>query len=479
MEIVIKDWQSGIGASPHLGFDDMRNVDIHSSPGALLLALKSTKESASVVVDLPKWIVKNPALSDELFALGDAGNVYTSTNNGDTWTLVTGNTLTNANGNGLAIWKNYLMVARNSVIDWYGPLNGSRAWTSSWQTFTGTDNLFHPAIHAQDDILYIGDGRYVASIAEATPPFAPGTGASYTWSATALDLPTNYRIKCLAELGRNLMIGTWIGTSIDDHKIADIFPWDRASSSFNLPIRLGECGVNQMITKDGILYFRAGLKGNTYATTGGSATLLKTLQHQAGASITFNDFPGAISVQEGGILFGTSANGSVAAPCGTFFLRENALTMRSTISTGTSTSVSIGAVLSVDQETYLVGWKDGSTYGIDSVNISGYNADAFSGYVDTPMYHIGGPTKKISFSEAEFRMARTLATGESVRLAYRTQDTGSFTTLATVSNATHGAVSSYRLDASLADVESVQFRVSMSKSTDTSGTPRLLSITLR
>jgi len=114
-------------------------------------------------------------------------------------------------GNGLAIFKNYLIVARDAYLDVCGDgtttgiVNAN--WSNSWQAID-SDTLWHPMIVSKlDGLLYGGAGRYVFSIEELTT-FVPGTGATFTYTQQALDLPSRYRIKCLDELGNNIMLGT-------------------------------------------------------------------------------------------------------------------------------------------------------------------------------------------------------------------------------------------------------------------------------
>src|SRR3990167_5137589 len=112
-DLIFKDFQRGIADSSLLGYADMRNVLIDEVPGGVSCALVATKESATTIGDLVQWIVQDPATAD-LFAQDLDGKVYTSTDDGDSWSLVSGNTLPTANtgGQGMAVWEGYLFVAR-------------------------------------------------------------------------------------------------------------------------------------------------------------------------------------------------------------------------------------------------------------------------------------------------------------------------------------------------------------------------------
>src|SRR5689334_2067400 len=109
-DLIVKDFQKGIAESPHLGFADIRNLDIHSTPGVIQLGYLPAKVSGSTVTDLLKWFDKDNTTGN-IYALGDSGNVYKSTDGGTTRSLIAGNTKTNGKGHGLRVFKNYVFVA--------------------------------------------------------------------------------------------------------------------------------------------------------------------------------------------------------------------------------------------------------------------------------------------------------------------------------------------------------------------------------
>lgn len=448
-DLIINEFYKGIAESPILGFGAIRNIDLYSTPGVIQPNYKTTKVSGSVVTGLVKWFATNPTNGD-IFALDTGGVVYKSTNNGGTWTEVTGNTKTNATGEGLAIWKDYLVVARSTVVDVYGPLSGSPAWTNSFKTdLTAVDlanfnEATHPMLVGQDDILYIGNQRYIASLTQLTT-FDPASAPTYTWTAQALDLPSGYKVRCLAELGTNLMIGTWRGNAITDVQVADIFPWDRTSSSFGLPIRLSEYGVHQMLNMNNLLYIVAGSTGSVYVSNGTSTRLLRQLPVdisllQGGNSAEF--FPGAIFQNNGRIFFGVSTGTNTAAEIvGVWSVTPNGtLTFEHQISTGTisaATTVSIGALIGIGGK-YCIGWRDASTYGIDQTDTTRFTT--YLSAVQTPLYRVGTPLQPMPFSQIDMIFDKPLASGDGLKIKYRDDLSSAFTTLGTYDFATYGAV---------------------------------------
>ncbi len=486
-DLVIKDWGKGIGPSPHTGFGDMRNLDIYTLPGVVRLNNLLAKKSSTTVTNLVQWIVKNPLLSTELFALDAAGQVYTSTDSGDTWSTVSGETAGGL-GQGLQIWKDYLFVARSAALDVYGPLSGVRAWSNSWQTID-SDVLWHPMIVSNNDNkLYGGAGKYVFSLDELTT-FAPGTGASFTWTQRALDLPPNYRIKCLAELGGNLMIGTWMGTNLFDFKVADIFPWDRASPSFKDPIQLNDNGVNSMITIDNTIFGQVGIGGKVFTCNGVQATIVAQIP-SAIASLEggyyLEPFPGAIESYKGRLFFGVSVGGSSnISGMGIWSFvqtsKGNILNLEHTISTGndgTSNPLKIGAIKSITRDILVAGWRDNATYGIDkTTNTSRYTT--YTGYVESPFYTVGTNLIKRQFTQGEFQLAAALTTGQGVKIKYRTDVSASYTTIGTYDFSTYGAIISHNFTADIPECEFVQIRVELTTGASSNTSPFLKTVTLR
>lgn len=475
-DLVINEWYKGIAESPHLGFHDIRNVDIFTSPGIAQPNYKTAKVSATTVTGLPKWIVKNPG--GNFYALDSAGVVYKSST-GSSWSVVSGNTTTSAAGNGLVIWKSYLLVMRNAFIDVMKISDES--WTNGWQALT-TDSEWHMAIVGQDDIVYIGNSRYIASLSENTgQTFAPGTAATYTYTAQALDLPAQYRVKCLAELGVNLMIGTLSGDADYTGNTADIFPWDRVSTSFNIPIRIAERGVHQLLNHENLLYITAGITGNIYISNGSNTQLLRklpdsiiNLSSSLGTFITY--FPGAIMSYNGRVYFGVSSgtqSGSVDGIGVWSVTRKGNLTFEHTISTGTvnpTNNLFIGALYPW-HSTYFIGWRDNTTYGID--NIDGNRFASYASKIKTPLYQVGTPLSKFTFTQVEFTLDRPMIANDGIKISYRTNLTANFTEIGTRDFATNGGIDFDSLTFPAISTTNVQFLI------ETQGAVKLRNITPR
>lgn len=487
--LTIQAPRTGISASPHTGFGDVRQLDIFTVPGAAQLNNLTAKKSATTVVGRVNWFVKNPATPAEVYALDADGKVYKSTDSGASWALMTGFTA-GGHGNGLAIWKNYLIVARDAFLDVCGDGTATGItnanWTNSWKAID-SDLLWHPMLVSKNDNkLYGGAGRYVFSLDENAAPFVPATAGSYTWTPQALDLPPNYRIKCAEELGNNLMLGTWQGVNVYDLRIGDIFPWDRSSSSFGQPITLNEFGIHAMLNTGNSLTVLAGIGGQVFVCDGVTANPIANIPQSiadlAGGKY-LEYYPGAIMEHKKKIYFGVSSGGSATtiAGMGVYSLSRTAQGsvlvnehLISTGSDGSATNLKIGALLPLTRDNLLIGWKDDSTYGIDNLTVTSY-ATSYTGYFESPLYQVGTNLEKKQLVEGQLYLGKVLATNEGVKVKYRLALNQSWTTVGTFDFATVGAITSHDFNVNIPDATLCQIRVEL---TGTTTTPQFRSLTL-
>jgi hypothetical protein len=485
-DLVINQWYKGIAQSPHVGFGNMTNVDIRGNPGTFRLNNLLENKGAAVVTDHIQWLVRNRGNNYEFYALGNSGKVYTSAT-GATWTNIPG--VGAGAGQGLAVWHNYLFVAAGSTaIDVYGPLSGSPTWTNGWKTLD-SDSTGHPMFINKDDVLYIGAGRYLASIEENSgQTFAPGTSASYTYTSRALDLPAGYRIRCIEELGNNLMLGTFMGNAIYDFKIADIFPWNGTDPSFDIPIHLNENGVNAMITVNNLLYVFAGNAGRVYVTNGTTATQIanipKYIANVDGGAPVFV-LPGAVINHNGRIYFGLSTDNSLQGGMGIWSIdpnpgEGNVLVREHTISTGNegaSQSLNVGAMIGYTNEIFFASWLDGSSYGIDKLNNS-LRVTSYGGYIESPLLQVGTVLNKTTFQQGEFSLVKPLVSGQGVKIKYRKNLSVAFTTIGTFDFATLGGVISHNFTTDISEAEYLQIRIELTTGSSNLS-PELREIRLR
>lgn len=481
-DLIISEWTKGISSSPHVGFGDMRNVDIFSSPGVLKINKMSVKKSGSTVTNLPLWIKVNPASTGQVFALDRGGQLYKSTDNGETWAAVAGETAGGV-GQGFEFMGGYVIVARSTSLDVYN-ISGN-SWTNSWKTIDA-DTIYHPMIRCLNDgKIYGGAGRYVFSIEELTT-FDPTSAGTYTFTQQVLDLPANYRVKTLAELGEKLEIGTWMGSSIYDLRIADIFPWDRSSPSFETPIRMNDNGVNAMTNINNILHILPGIGGIISTSNGVQSAPIAQIPNSVmdiESGLHIEPYPGSIMNYKGRMFFGIGGGSGISVGgSGVWSVlptsNGNHLNYEHQISTGndgTSANLKIGALCPITRDTFLIGWNDDAVYGIDKVvNTSRYTS--YAARVDSAFYRVGTQKIKKTFTQGEFQLDRPLIEGQGIKLSYRTSLSASFTAIGTYDFATLAGVASHSFTPNIPKTEFVQIRIEL---TTSSGTPELRTVTFR
>jgi len=497
INIKIEAPKQGIAQSEHIGFPDMRNLDISSIPGVVTLNNLLAKVSATTVTAQINWFVRHPITPAECYALDNGGNVYRSGDSGSTWALMTGFTA-GGHGNGLAIWKNYLIVARDAYLDVCGDGatsgNGTTTgisnagWTNSWKAID-SDILWHPMLVSKNDSkLYGGAGRFVFSLDENTgQTFVPATAGTFTWTQQALDLPTSYRIKCVEELGNNLMCGTWQGTAVTDIRIADIFPWDRSSVSFGQPIVIADYGVHAMLNVGNILVVLAGTSGTIFRCDSANAYVIGQIAVDLSGGKYLEWYPGSICNYKNKTFFGVGNGGTTVIPeMGIYSLYQtgkgNILNLEHTISTGndgTSKPLKVSALLPITRDTILVGWRDDTTYGIDLTTATSYST-GYSAYFTSPLYTVGTNKDLHKFTEAEISFSRVLRTNEGVKIAYRKDTSASFTDIGTYDYTTYAGILSKNivteLPSDIKECEQIQFRIYV---TGTTTTPEVKFLTFK
>ncbi len=481
--LTIKDFQKGIAQSPHLGFGDMRNVDISTMPGSVRISPAAVKKSASSLSDTPRWIVQSSANPTTLYYIQDNGDIDRSTSSQDPTGITFANiTTTTAKGYGACIWKNYLLVAEDTTISAYGLLTGTPAWTDDFATGL-TSDTYHTMFVSADDKVYIANGKKVASLAEVGT-FDPANSGTFTFTAGALDLPTGVRVRALADYGKYLMVGTWKGNT---YRWAKIYPWDRVSPSFNLPIELDEKMVGALLTKDNLLYIFTGDK--VYASNGSSAQLVARIPESLYTNF-YDAFlstePGAVMAYRGKILFGVSINTTtMPTGCsGVWSLDNGVLVLENEFSSQhrTNSLDKIQAICPINDTTYAIGWAFSTTYGADVVNSSITYYTGYLAYVDSQYVTTGNNEEKLTCTNIEIVLDKALATGQGVKLSYRNNLDDAFTVIGTIDFATYGAIKNYIIPATITDAQGIQIRAELTAATTssltTTATPSLNTINL-
>lgn len=461
--IRIKDWFKGIASSAYFGFQEIRGLNIIDKPGVVYPNLALVKESGSTVDDLVEKFTK--ASNGDVWGYSEetANSVFKRTSAG-AWAKFAGGGSNHGNTaiKGIEFWKGYVAIIHNTTIDWYDISDDScdTSWGSS--DISAGD---HPSIHASDDKLYIGAGNVIDSIEEDTD-FVPGTGATFTVTKVALDLPEGYTITCLAELGDVLLIGT---TKAGNSSVADIFVWDKTSASFDRVIKIRDEGVYEIIVIDNLAYIRAGKKGKWYITNGTTVDFLNGLPTTMLDLTTVNlSVKGQSFNMEDLIYFPVTYNSALEG-LGLYSIniktgKINFEYIISANEVGANDGVWLGGGIALGGSTtnFLLAWNDinGSTFGVDDEGSARYTSDR--AFLISQFMSVGTKAFERTFSRPEIKLSKPLASGDSFKVYYRTAQNGSWTSHYTES--TVGFQSGTM--PSITAVKDIQLKVVLNKNTE-------------
>lgn len=364
----------GIADSDYLGsansMADQWGFDVHSEGGLAKVNQALTKESGVIVDDFVKAGV---SCSD--------GNTYLfGSNNGKIWKRLSNATYsleataTPATGTAGIMdaieFEGYIYYAMSDKI---GRWQVGTAWSTrndNWDYFVNGDITWHP-MKIVTDVLYIGDRHNVAQIDNGV------------FSRDALDIPVGLRIKCLGQLGTDLLLGTFSAINIVETKI---YRWNTWSVSFTNTDPIPEVGINSFLQIDNDVIVNAGTKGNLYRYDGVTLNLYKQIKGSwtnstnkavvhPNAKLNFNGLP----------LFGLSFQSGTPTNMGIYSIgRTNSnypiiLNGEHGISSGNLNNVEIGAIIGYG-DIYLVTWKDttsGTVYGVDRLDLSNKYNNAY------------------------------------------------------------------------------------------------------
>ena len=253
--LVIDGWEKGIGPDPYSGMGKMLGVNLEV-PGEVSVGYGLTtsvtsggtlgKPIDSSTRFFPTYTtpVGIPTGSAQSYAiLDDSGQVWESTSITGTWTFLTSSNSTSGSSDkdGVAYWLGYLWKTRGANIDYW---DGS-TWHAGWKT-TLDAGVKHQLYVATNNQLYITNGNSIARIFAADPTsFDPTNTGTYDFNIAILNLPVTETALSLAEVGGG---NTPQSTLLIGGAGNAIYPWDKLSSSFALPIYVADGYIAKMIS---------------------------------------------------------------------------------------------------------------------------------------------------------------------------------------------------------------------------------------
>lgn len=479
--ITISNPQKGIANSAILGNEAIIGCEIFDEPGVLKIQSALEADSSQInntgymtisgvpVADVSNY---NSVNAVQRTVLTESGQLM-SVSNADF--LMASNL---SQGWDVCIWNSMYTVVSYAQsgtgyigVIYHDPSTSSASWhAAKVGSLTGVYAI--KLLMGQDGYMYFTNGQYIGKITDITG----GSSPTVTSTSNALDLKKGIYAVSMAELGSRLMIGTQRGYSYSQrHNFtgADIYPWDRVSSSFNLPVRVNENGMNAMISHQNQIYFSAGNDGNIYVTDGTNYQKVKRLPFNRSGFYVASSWVylnGMCVSQRGNLLVGLSANYDANSPTTTgiweialqqgypthlpYFSRDNNL--------GQTSNVRFGSVRVLDDNNLAIGVQSGSTYEL-SKTATTLNT-SYTAKWRTEMFMVGTRKSRKSYSNLEFLLTRPLLANQGIKISYRKNLQDDFTVIGTWDYSTLGGVISHETKALIADAEMVQFEIALTYS---------------
>ena len=464
---IVDRWFGGLSESlkegPKGSFADGNRLDLRSDLNSVTAGIKTTKDSSTTITDLPKWI-EHDAVNDKTYAYGDDGNFYSET--AGTWSALT--TPTTAQGQGMRIWNDYVWLRKTTAVATYGPLSGSPSLTQSHATVTGNIQSItdHAPIVEFLGNLYFANSRFL------------GEWNGTAWTYNKITLPIGWKIRAMAVLGEQLVMGGWIGTNVYDYSKGFLWFWNGTDTSVTDFLEISEGAVNSMHVVDNLLYFVAGSIGNLYVYTG-QTIKMRQITNLLATNSYMDVFPGAMGIHKGDLMIGlagktdsTDITQGVYSYTRTSKNYPRAMNIDHVISAGTltGTTLKIGAIHSVGPNEFYIGWEDTTaTNGIDKVSgTSPYTTAIWYSLVfDNGNPHIIKELDQIKFTY------KPLAANETIDFYYRLDRTSAWTSLGTAASTDATITEAVYSVTPMNTWKEIQLRVDIKTSGTTS--PKLLS----
>lgn len=299
---------------------------------------------------------------------------------------------------------------------------------TTYYSFLIEDTAFHP-VAKMLQFLVFGNERYIGTL-EAT-----------VYDPNKIALPAGYRVRCFGYWQEYLAIGVIKGDSITDQDQGRIYFWDGIATTYNSYVDVPQGGVSALLGKDGKLFVWAGYNGDMLVYEGGNS--VRKLRRLPNLETTkyLEMYPGAVTGWNSLIHYGAggSSNSALAyrgvyAYGSTNDKYPDILTFDYPISTGnTKNTPRIGLLMTVEDR-LLIGWGDGTGYGVDYVDTSN---DVYpTGFIEFLIDDTNNVWKEKLLNVYVAKFA-PLSSGQSITLKHKLDSDTSWTYGATVTSSSN------------------------------------------
>ncbi len=281
------------------------------------------------------------------------------------------------------------------------------------------DTDFHPMTIIDNNVLVIGNERYVATFDQST------------YSPNAISLDAGYEVRSIANFEEFIVIAAYKGDSISTAEEAKLFFWDGIAAGYNYvsPVTIG--APNAIYNIKGDLVGVYGNRGSVFVGNDPFEQIVHEAPELAKGKY-LNIYPGAITDYKGRTLIGyAEATDDATFEQGVYefgseaSVLPNALNYPYQISTGTTkaTTVKIGMVKTIGDEIFI-GWRDDTSYGIDKIAVAATSVAASEW--ESLIFDNGNPHKSFLPLSLEITY-EALSANQSVTPKYKYDRAATFT----------------------------------------------------
>lgn len=435
--IVIDTWDT-IAPDPYSGTGLMESVNLETpgevSVGYALTSVTATsmaRACARSIGYFPTYVTQGTpnGLEKRYAMLDETGQVFersSASSFAGSWTFLSSSNSTTGSSrtDGLAYWLGFLFKFRNDKVDYW---NGS-TWTAGWQTITA--GVPHFAYVGSDNKLYFTNGSYLGAIFAPDPDlFDPTDSLTYDFNEQLLRIPVNDVALSLAEVGGG---NSPSSTLLVGGSLNAIYPWDKISTSFGLPIYVADSYIGKMISANQNAFIFPGRfagRGRIYITNGSQADLyFKVPDYVFGYQDPYIVWGDAM-FHRNNLVFGAyplSNGGGVNIPSANVWalnLTTKAFRSISTQATATGRLI-VGALIPIIAPEgtplfplgfgYFMGWNDDSSISGLSISNTSPGTGTTSTTLRAGLIPVGTNYAKRTFTQVEFKLRTPLASGETL-----------------------------------------------------------------
>jgi len=314
-------------------------------------------------------------------------------------------------------------------------------------------------IVGDDNKLYIVGGNNVDVIEEVIgKTFDTTDSSTYTITTGKLTLPENVAVKCVTKRLGKLIFGGDDGL---------IYPWNKTDASYSRPVISSDSNINVLITINNTVYAQIGDTADWYVYDGVRLYFFARIPQALLKNDTTIVHPEAATEYKGKLIFGTNGNTYTDDIAGVYSidLATRAVACEDEVTGGNNDNIRIGVILPVNNSDskYYVGYfnEDTELAGIDqkasNLATGGYTGD--KAYFETELIDLISGYGGRTMGSIEVKLARTLATSDSVKIYYRESIDGTYKLLGTFD--TVGRL--YNVFRSVHELRSIQLKVVINK----------------